>query len=1131
MTLVLVFGLSSTAANAAVVSTDYYGNVSLPYEYANTLTTSSCSNPARGAGYYGIIYKVSSNTVANLYMTSGSLGDAFIQVLQSDRRTLITQDDDAGSGYDSYLNGVSIATDQFIIATTFGSGATGTFNFYSSVPLTQVTSCPQVITTSVASSVAYGSTVNMTASTNMGLPVTVTSQTPSVCSVTSAAPNFTIRGLSVGTCTLISSQSGNGSVEAATSVTTNVTVGKANLTLTGLTGNKAYDGTTSVTLTGTASASGIQGSDVVSITGTPTGVYNTPNAGTNTITVSGLTLSGANAGSYQLVNTISGTITKINATFTWAPVTNLYVANSGSTVAAAITNSGGAVTYAVQSAGTTGCTISGRVLSFNAAGTCTVRATSAATTNYNAATTDVAFVITKQDQTLTWTPQTSLLALPNSTTMASATTSGNGAITYSVVDAGATGCTLSGSTLNYNSAGTCKVRATAAATSTFNATSMELDFVVSLQPQTLTVNAAESFTYGSSLTITSTSDQNLTVSVASQSEAVCTVSASSAPEYVVTAISAGTCTLISSQSGTSSIAAAGSVSTVIEILRKSLTVTGISASKVYDGSRSIPLTGSPSLSGVVGSDEVSLTGEISGTLDSASVGDHTVTLSGITLSGANAANYSLVNTLDGTVTRATPTITWNPTRIFAPSQSGVELAEAISLSGGSLTYSVEDSGSATCSLNTRNLTFSGQGSCVLKVTSAETPNYSAVSLEVAVTVSRLNQVITWAQPLTVVATQQTLDLTSTTNGQSSLSYTVLSQGTSSCQVSGNVLSFTAAGLCEVRVAAAETTDFDAASQTRVFEILRANQTINWSPSSSTVDLNTGRILPRPLPSSSLGGTITFSLRPSGARCAVNQLTGEVTFSSVGTCVVRATAAETAVANAAYLDFTFTATASLPAITEEIKEEEPGVSVSVPFTISPEVAEALTSSSGGISTVTINAQGLPELKPLQSIAMVGGKPVSVTLAPDSKGEMLIASGDGFKVELKAESKLDTSGKLILSTGGVVILSGAGFAPNSEVVVWLFSEPKRLGVITTDANGSFAGEVSVPSVIPVGEHTVQLNGETNDGQSRSVAVGVQVAEPMQALTTKTQDNSGSFIFMGLVAAGIAFAAYLMRRKRQN
>ena len=85
-------------------------------------------------------------------------------------------------------------------------------------------------------------------------------------------------------------------------------------------------------------------------------------------------------------------------------------------------------------------------------------------------------------QTVTWSPTTTLNLSdsPHSPT-SSATTSGNGAITYSVTSAGTTGCSVGSSTgvLTYSAVGSCTVRASAAATSQWGAASKSVTFVIS----------------------------------------------------------------------------------------------------------------------------------------------------------------------------------------------------------------------------------------------------------------------------------------------------------------------------------------------------------------------------------------------------------------------------------------------------------------------------------------------------------------------------------------------------------------------------------------------------------------------------------------------------------------------------
>ena len=83
-------------------------------------------------------------------------------------------------------------------------------------------------------------------------------------------------------------------------------------------------------------------------------------------------------------------------TVTWSPTTALTTAQSPNTPLAASSSGDGAITYAVQSAGATGCAInsSTRVLTFTAAGSCVVRATAATTSNYLTGHIDATFTVT-----------------------------------------------------------------------------------------------------------------------------------------------------------------------------------------------------------------------------------------------------------------------------------------------------------------------------------------------------------------------------------------------------------------------------------------------------------------------------------------------------------------------------------------------------------------------------------------------------------------------------------------------------------------------------------------------------------------------------------------------------------------
>src|SRR5207249_830669 len=76
--------------------------------------------------------------------------------------------------------------------------------------------------------------------------------------------------------------------------------------------SKTYDGTTAATII-TRSLSGVLGSDVVSLSG-GTASFASKTVGTGkTVTATGLSLSGADAGNYQLASTTASTTADITA--------------------------------------------------------------------------------------------------------------------------------------------------------------------------------------------------------------------------------------------------------------------------------------------------------------------------------------------------------------------------------------------------------------------------------------------------------------------------------------------------------------------------------------------------------------------------------------------------------------------------------------------------------------------------------------------------------------------------------------------------------------------------------------------------------------------------------------------------
>ncbi len=84
--------------------------------------------------------------------------------------------------------------------------------------------------------------------------------------------------------------------------------------------------------------------------------------------------------------------------------------------------------------------------------------------------------------------------------------------------------------------------------------------------------------------------------------------------------------------------------TIASITAKSITITGVSIDdKEYDATTDAVLSGTPSLSGVVSGDDVTVTGDGTATFADANAGtSKIVNVSGYSISGTDAANYTLV---------------------------------------------------------------------------------------------------------------------------------------------------------------------------------------------------------------------------------------------------------------------------------------------------------------------------------------------------------------------------------------------------------------------------------------------------------------------------------------------------------
>jgi hypothetical protein len=188
--------------------------------------------------------------------------------------------------------------------------------------------------------------------------------------------------------------------------------------------------------------------------------------------------------------------------------------------------------------------------------------------------------------------------------------------------------------------------------------------------------------------------------------------------------------------------------------------------------------------------------------------------------------------------------------------------------------------------------------------------------------------------------------------------------------------------------------------------------------------------------------------------------------------------------------------------------ESGVETTVPPTTVPPT----TVPPSSVVPVPVSVEGaLPQLAPGEVVVYEDGVPVVVQVFVDDDTELVVLAST-FELRLSGEcsegctitTNDDGRETLILEEDGLANVTGVGFEPGSSVYVWLFSEPRFLGELTVNADGTFAGSVALGDV-EIGEHTLQVNGVSQQGSQRSANLGV-VVNPL-GLTGGVLPTAGS------------------------
>jgi LPXTG-motif cell wall-anchored protein len=165
---------------------------------------------------------------------------------------------------------------------------------------------------------------------------------------------------------------------------------------------------------------------------------------------------------------------------------------------------------------------------------------------------------------------------------------------------------------------------------------------------------------------------------------------------------------------------------------------------------------------------------------------------------------------------------------------------------------------------------------------------------------------------------------------------------------------------------------------------------------------------------------------------------------------------------------------------------------------------------------------------------------LVLVSASQTKVLLAAATADAVPEKV-----TRGVVTVRPSGVVAALAQGFDPSTPGEVIVFSTPTLLGTFTTDVNGTFTGQMTLPPDIQPGEHTLVLttgsvttslgllidadgNAVIVDPTDPTVPTDPTPPAPTPGVLPATGNDAGLMIWgLGLMAAGVLML--ISRRRR--
>jgi len=182
--------------------------------------------------------------------------------------------------------------------------------------------------------------------------------------------------------------------------------------------------------------------------------------------------------------------------------------------------------------------------------------------------------------------------------------------------------------------------------------------------------------------------------------------------------------------------------------------------------------------------------------------------------------------------------------------------------------------------------------------------------------------------------------------------------------------------------------------------------------------------------------------------------------------------------------------------------------------------------------------LPDLASGQSLATSAGVPTSVAVTPFAEQRIVAVDGGDWSLSVALNDQngevggTNTEPLIRMTQSGQGSVTGDGFQPGTVASLWMFSDPTLLGTVTVAEDGSFNAEFLVDAqFLPVGEHTMQVQGVGTDGYIKAANLGVLIDAAPAVTTADSSLSMILWVFAAVILVALVVAFWIAANRRRS